>query len=191
MRPTTYDEVPEDLIRHCEHVVGEVFQGQENQHLVRTPERFARYLTHLGREDVYNRWTAFENTDKVQQLITVPGIHFWGACTHHLLPFVGTIDLGYVPMNKLIGLSKIPLLVRAIAKGFWMQEDLTKAIANRFTELVAPYGVAVRVRAQHTCQLLDVGPPIPWMVTTELHGVLLHNPSAKQEFMEACRAAAQ
>lgn len=186
MRPTGYDEVPPKLIHHCAEMVGEIALVDDMQHWARTPERFARYLTHLWREDEYDRWTAFDNTNGVSQLVVVPGIPFWSACTHHMLPFVGTIDLGYVPMNKLIGLSKIPLLVREVARGFWMQEDLTKAITSRFRLLVEPYGVAVRIRAQHTCQLLDVGPPIPWMVTTELHGMLLHNPSAKEEFLEAC-----
>jgi GTP cyclohydrolase I len=189
MRPTTYDEVDPQLTAFIAEVVMRIPGAHDGtqQHWTRTPERFARYLTHLGRKDDYGRWTTFANVDDVKHMIVVPGIDFWSACTHHLLPFVGKVDLAYIPNEKIFGLSKIPLLVREVARGFWMQEDLTRGIVQGFSALVKPAGIAVRIRAQHTCQLLDVGPPIPWMVTTELHGLLLHNPSAKVEFLEACR----
>ena len=188
VRPTGYHEVDPELVHSADEMLSHLPNADEccGQHWERTPERFARYLTHLGRKDEYSRWTSFENVEDIKHLIVVPSISFWSACTHHLLPFVGQIDVGYIPNKLIFGLSKIPLLVREIARGFWIQEELTKAIAKAFDKLVEPSGMAVRIRAQHTCQLLDVGPPIPWMVTMEAHGLLLHNPSAKAEFLAAC-----
>jgi GTP cyclohydrolase I len=187
MRPTGYHEVPAELRNHCDHVVGEIAQGLPMEHWSRTPDRFARYLTHLTRCDDYDRWTTFVTDAETHQLVTVPAIHFWGACSHHMLPFMGQCWVGYIPNKKIIGLSKIPLLVREVARGFWMQEDLTAAIYRRLNELVSPAGAGVHIRAVHTCQLLDVGPPVPEMITTELHGLCLHGP-AKEEFLGWCRA---
>ena len=189
MRITHYSEVAPELIEVCKSMVDHIptdSHGVPFAHWERTPERLARYLTHLGRKDGYDRWTTFP-VQGPQSMVVVPNIPFWSACSHHLLPFVGTASVGYVPHHKIIGLSKIPLLVRSIAKGFWVQEDLTQAIIDTLDDLVEARGIAVQMRAQHTCQLLDVGPPIPWMVTTALDGVMLHNPSAKQEFLEVCR----
>lgn len=185
MRPTTYEEVDDDLIQAVRTMV-DMVKKESTEHWERTPERFARYLTHLRRPEDYDRWTSFVNSTGSKNMVVVPGIWFWSACAHHLLPFMGTIDVGYIPNRSIIGLSKIPLLVREVARGFWMQEDLTSAISSRFSELIDPAGIAVRIKAKHTCQLLDVGPPVPTLITTEMHGLLLHNPSAKQEFLEAC-----
>lgn len=190
MRPTTYHEIDPTLIAEVAEVVHSVEaalpDGPLGQHWERTPERFARYLWHMLRNDDYDRWTTFVREAETHQLVTVPAIHFWSACSHHMLPFVGQCWVGYVPKDKIIGLSKIPLLVRSIAKGFWVQEDLTAVIYQRLNELVSPAGVGVHIRAMHTCQLLDNGSPIPEMITTELHGLCLHGP-AKEEFLGWCR----
>lgn len=189
MRQTTYEEVHRVLIDGCRAVVEEIGHrdGDDdmlNAHWARTPERFARYLTHLGRMAEYDRWTTFPATTR--HMVKVPGIPFWSACSHHMLPFFGTVTVGYVPKDLIIGLSKIPLLVRSIAQGFWVQEDLTKAISSKLDELLSPAGLGVHVVAQHTCQLLDVGAPIPKMITTELHGFMLHSDTAHREFLEVC-----
>ncbi|NIN67886.1 MAG: GTP cyclohydrolase I FolE, partial [Anaerolineae bacterium] len=105
--------------------VADVQPPQGLQHWERTPERFARYLTHLCRPGDYDRWTTFVREAEARHLIAVPAIHFWSACSHHMLPFIGQCWVGYIPDEKILGLSKIPLLVREVARGFWMQEDLT------------------------------------------------------------------
>lgn len=186
MNSTGYHQVPAEMVAILREAVN-LLPARARQvgalHWNRTPERLARYLTHLGRGGDYTRWTTFEATTR--HMIVVPHIPFWSACSHHMLPFIGTASVGYIPKERIIGLSKIPLLVRDIAQGFWIQEDLTKAISDKLDELLSPSGIGVQIRAQHTCQLLDVGVPIPWMVTTELHGFMLHTPAAKSEFLAA------
>lgn len=160
----------------------------DTEHTVVTAHRFSRYVqTLLGTTepapDIHI--TAFPNKEpRIDHMVVVPDITFWSACSHHLLPFFGTISVGYVPKAKLVGLSKIPLLVRSKAKGFWMQEHLANEIADAFERHLEPMGVVVRIEAQHTCQLLDLKqPPIPKMITTVLRGVFLLVPSAKAEFL--------
>ncbi len=189
MRSTGYHEVRPELTAAVSDVLEEFWPdllGAQSQHWDRTPERFARYLTHLARMPEPGRWTTFVTDAETHQLVVVPAIHFWSACSHHMLPFMGKCWFGYIPKSKIIGLSKIPLLIREIARGFWMQEDLTKAIYDRFNKLVEPQGIGVHIRAVHTCQLMDVGPPVPEMITTELHGLCLHGP-AKEEFLGWCK----
>ena len=146
----------------------------KDQHTGRTPQRFARYLQYLKDGELAEyRLTTFPNEDpRVDQMVVVPKITFWSACAHHTLPFMGTISVAYIPDDLVIGLSKIPLHARAVARGFWIQENLTHCIANDLMDALEPMGVAVQVRARHTCQLLDIGqPPIPEMITTALTGV--------------------
>lgn len=174
----------EDLARYLRAIGYDL----DTEHTRMTPYRLTWYLrTLLGNaqhpKEVHV--TSFSNTDpKIDHMVVVPHIPFWSACSHHLLPFTGEVSVGYVPNNRLVGLSKIPLIVRDIARGFWMQEHLADRIARTFEEELRPLGVAVRIEAQHTCQLLDLEqPPIPKMITTVLRGVYLLNPAAKAEFL--------
>ena len=150
--------------------------------------RLVRYIKHLYEGREVPRMTVFPNKDpKVDQMILVSNINFWSACSHHLLPFFGAITVGYIPKNDIIGLSKIPLLVRHIARRPTLQEHLAEAIADALEEYTAPKGVGVHIGAQHTCQLLDLAqPPIPVMTTTVLRGVMRNAP-ARAEFLKEVR----
>lgn len=179
-----YDKIPEchtDAVRMMLEAVG---YDTYSEHTRRTPDRFMRYLHHLMGPATAFRMTKFENKNPVvSEMQVVPNIPFWSACSHHLLPFVGIVHVGYIPNKYLIGLSKIPLIVRATAKGFWMQEHLAVTIADKIEEFVEPQGLAVYIQARHTCQLLDLQqPPIPLMITTVLRGILMHGGAARSEF---------
>lgn len=161
--------------------------GMDSEHTNATPYRFTRYVQSLlgpkgGTDPVHI--TSFSNENPhIDHMVVIPNITFWSACSHHMLPFFGTIAVGYIPNDILAGLSKIPLVVRHIAKGLWMQEHLANTIADVFSQSLKPLALAVRIEAQHTCQLLDIKqPPIPLMITTVLKGNFLLNPSAKAEF---------
>jgi len=151
----------------------EVFD-EDDVHRALTPQRLVYYLKHLveGEQEDFHLTTFPNANPRIDHMVTVPNITFWSACSHHTLPFMGTISVGYIPDELVIGLSKIPLHARAVARGFWLQEHLTHCIANDLMDALEPLGVAVQIRAQHTCQLLDVKqPPIPEMITTVLMGV--------------------
>lgn len=142
-------------------------------HTWRTPYRLIHYLKYLlPTGGVDGGLTSFANeAPHIDEMVVVPNIAFWGACTHHCLPFVGRVSIGYIPDDLILGLSKIPLMVRSIARGYWLQESLGHTIADELEEACEPHGVAVHIRAMHTCQLVKLQvPPAPEMVTTVLRG---------------------
>lgn len=117
-------------------------------------------------------------------MVVQSGIPFRGLCEHHLLPFFGTCNFGYVPHERVVGLSKIARLVQAA--GTWMpsyQEKITNQIANAFIDIMKPLGVIVVTRAIHTCMAVR-GPNVPNVPTTvsSIHGVFRDVPAARQEF---------
>lgn len=87
------------------------------------------------------------------QMVVVKAIPFWSTCEHHLLPFGGTVDVGYLPgpTGLVVGLSKIPRLVDVFARRLQIQERLTGDIARAMNDCLHPQGVGVRVEARHLC----------------------------------------
>jgi GTP cyclohydrolase I len=84
-------------------------------------------------------------------MVVVCDIPVYSLCEHHMLPFFGTAHVGYVPSDKVIGLSKIVRLVRAKAAGLQIQERLTVEIAEELDRLLSPIGVGVVLEARHLC----------------------------------------
>jgi len=154
------------------------------EHMKDTPRRLLKYLHYwLAPPREFSMTTFANDNPKVDSLITIPNISFWSCCSHHLLPFFGHVSFGYLPDEKLIGLSKVAQLVRWLARAPQVQEHLATEIADFLEAELSPLGLVVHIRAWHTCQLMSVGPDAPQMVTTVVRGRLL-NPSAKAEFLQ-------
>lgn len=147
------------------------------------PFRLVHYLEYLEGNAEPVHLTKFPYVGEgTRDMIVVPAIPFWSACSHHALPFFGHVAVGYVPNKWVLGLSKLPLLVRTLARGYWLQEDLAIAIADRIEGIVWPIGTAVHINARHTCQMLDIGqPPVPPMLWTVRRGCM-SKPSRMAEF---------
>src|SRR6266536_876959 len=124
----------------------------------RTPARFlkALYDATAGYEGDHKLLTAFPTEHRcdpdglVSQIIEGP-ISFYSLCEHHVLPFHGFADLGYIPHERIIGISKLTRLVRLFARRFTLQERLAEQIADALAELMEPHGVAVHLEAVHLC----------------------------------------
>ena len=101
-------------------------------------------------EELNNSIALFDN-NQGRNLIVMNSIPFSSMCEHHFMPFMGTVTLGYVPENKIIGLSKIPRIVKYFSKRPQLQERLTYDIATYFYEVVKPVAVYVYIKAEHTC----------------------------------------
>lgn len=179
-----YDQLDKQAVSHAQSLLALAGKGNQGQHGVLTGHRLTYYLQYLADGADEFHLTAFANENpKVDHMVVVPSIPFWSACSHHCLPFWGVCSVGYIPDKSVIGLSKIPLLVRALAHGFWLQEHLAHSIADHIENAIAPQGVGVYIQAQHTCQLLDLKqPPIPVMKTSILRGILMHGEKAREEF---------
>lgn len=155
-------------------------------HQIMTPYRLAHYLKYWFRPVSLPRFTVFDNVDpKIDQLLVVDPIPFWACCSHHMLPFFGTVHFGYIPKDKLIGLSMVPLLVKEFCARPSVQEHLTHELANIFWEKAEPLALGIIVRAVHTCQMLDLGgPPVPQMTLSDLRGAFFESPKARSEFLQ-------
>jgi len=121
------------------------------------------------------------------EIVVVRGIDFVSLCEHHLLPFSGQVDFAYLPVGKVVGLSKIPRFIQALASRPQVQERLTTQIADTFCDLVKPGGVVVVVRAQHSCMRLRGVKSTGEMVTSVVRGAFKDEPEARAEALTLMR----
>lgn len=156
--------------------------------LIDTPARFAKALREMTAGYAMNPADILARTfdgEDYNEVIVVPGIRFTSLCEHHVLPFVGTACVGYLPSrNRIVGLSKIPRLVECFARRLQVQERLTMQIANALNDALQPRGVAVIVRAQHMCMACrGVRQSDAAMVTSCLLGEARDNPTLRTELL--------
>ncbi len=122
-------------------------------HLLDTPRRVAgAYAEMLTPRQT--SWTTFPNEDGYQGLVLVKDIPFHSLCQHHLLPFRGVAHVGYVPGERLFGLSKLARGVELFSRELQVQERLTQQIADWLEDILAPRGVGVVMEAEHMCMSL-------------------------------------
>lgn len=153
-------------------------------HRANTPSRLVRALEELTTREPFE-FTTFDNPAKEKsEMIVLEPIPFYTLCAHHVVPFYGNVYLGYVPEDKIAGLSKFVRLVNWCVKGFWVQEALTDFIAAELYDRLDPKGTAVVVKAEHMCMSIR-GVRTPGVITTtsDMRGVFAdHSRLARQEF---------
>jgi GTP cyclohydrolase I len=159
----------------------------DREGLVRTPERVARAYADLleGYErDLAREITTFESPDGYDGIVLSDGIEFFSLCEHHLLPFWGHAVVGYVPGERIIGLSKLARAVDIYAKRLQNQERLTAQVADALMEVLQPRGVAVQIRARHLCNISrGVEKRHSGMRTLIFRGVFRESPHLQQQFL--------
>jgi GTP cyclohydrolase I len=149
-----------------------------------TPRRVASAFAELLRPEPFQA-TTFPNDGGYNELVIVSDIAFSSLCEHHLLPFVGVAHIGYLPADRIIGLSKLPRLVEHRARRPQVQERLTGEVADWLEETLRPRAVGVVMEATHTCMSLrGVRQPGALTTTSALRGRLREDPRTRQEFFE-------
>ena len=119
-----------------------------------------------------------------QELIIVRDIEFYSMCEHHFAPFYGVAHVGYIPNEKVTGLSKIGRMVEGYAKRFQVQERLTNQIAEAMEEILQPQGTMVVVEAKHMCMCSrGVKKANSSTTTTSTRGIFKEQNDAKLEFL--------
>jgi GTP cyclohydrolase IA len=109
----------------------------------------------------------------------------FGVCPHHLLPVVYNVSLAYIPVEKVLGLSKLTRLARMIARGPRLQEDLTHELADILHQQLQSHGSAVYIEGLHMCMAArGVGAHEARLVTSGVRGVFLEQPATRDEFMK-------
>jgi GTP cyclohydrolase I len=152
-----------------------------------TPGRMARAYVELFTPRPFDL-TTFPNDEGYDELVLARSIPVRSVCEHHLLPFVGVAHVGYLPGERILGLSKLARVVEHFACRPQVQERLTKQIADWLSSQLLPKGVGVVIEAEHTCMTLRgvqaVGADT---VTSTLLGTLREDPRSRQEFFALTR----
>jgi GTP cyclohydrolase IA len=148
-----------------------------------TPRRVADAFTELLTPQPF-RATTFPNDDGYDELIVARSIPFHSLCMHHLLPFHGVAHIGYLPGERIIGLSKLGRVVELFARDLQIQERLTTQIAGWLQRELEPAGVGVVLEAEHMCMSLrGVQKFGSKTVTSALHGLVRDDARTRQEFL--------
>jgi GTP cyclohydrolase IA len=153
-----------------------------------TPARVARAY-----EDWFSGYTedpeeflkrTFEEVEGYDDMVVLKDIRFESHCEHHLAPIIGRAHIGYLPNNKVVGISKLARVVEAYARRLQVQEKMTAQIAHCIQTVLEPKGVAVVIDATHQCMTTrGVHKTGVSMVTSAMHGEFRKNPLTRREFL--------
>jgi len=126
----------------------------------------------------------FSETEGYDEIVVLRDIRVESHCEHHMVPIVGRAHVGYLPKNRVVGISKIARLVDAYARRLQIQEKLTAQIANTMQEVLDPRGVAVVIEASHECMTTrGVRKSGAAMVTSRMLGAFRDDPATRREFL--------
>jgi GTP cyclohydrolase IA len=151
--------------------------------LAETPARVARAYAEMLSPEPFNV-TTFANDEGYDELVVARSIPFASLCEHHLLPFFGTAHVGYLPDERLLGLSKLARVVDHFSRRLQVQERLTAQIASFIAETAQPKGVGVVLEAEHLCMSLrGVRAGGSKTVTSALKGLVRDDPRTRAEFL--------
>lgn len=183
-RPAIDRAAAERAIRDLLIALGE---DPADTHLAQTPRRVAAAYAELLTPAPFEL-TTFPNDENYDELVLARDIPFQSLCEHHLLPFSGVAHVGYLPDERIVGLSKLARLVEAFARGLQVQERLTTQVAQTLFRTLEPKGVGVVVEAEHQCMSLrGVRAHDTRTVTSAMQGHLRDNPAARREFFDLVR----
>ncbi|MGN8025567.1 GTP cyclohydrolase I FolE [Microbacterium sp. 22242] len=157
-----------------------------SEHLRATPRRMAQAWAEMLTPRPFDL-TTFPNEEGYDELVMVRDIPVRSVCEHHLLPFTGRACVGYLPGERIVGLSKLARIVEHFACRPQTQERLTKQVADWLQSDLAPQAVGVVITAEHSCMILRGAQAIgSRTVTSTLLGRLRDDPRSRQEFLSLC-----
>lgn len=154
-----------------------------DESLADTPRRMAHALAEMTSAPEFDL-TTFPNDGGYDEMVLVENIPVRSLCEHHMLPFLGVAHVGYLPGQRILGLSKLARMVEFHSRRPQTQERLTKQIADHLGELLEPQGIGVVVEAEHTCMSVrGARAQGARTVTSALHGRLREDPASRAEFL--------
>lgn len=160
--------------------------------LLDTPQRVAKSYRELfsGYETDPRGYLerTFQEVAGYDQLVVLSNIRVVSFCEHHMLPVTGVAHVGYLPTNKVVGISKLARVVNGFARRLQIQEKLTAEIAQAIEDVLQPHGVGVVIEAEHSCMTLrGVNTPGSRLTTSSLRGVVRDDPRTRAEFLRLVR----
>lgn len=164
----------------------------DREGLLETPARVARSYRELfaGYETDPRAYLerTFEEVGGYDSLVVLSDIRVVSFCEHHMLPVVGRAHVGYLPTDRVVGISKLARVVHGFARRLQIQEKLTAEIADAIEEILKPKGVGVVIEAEHSCMTLrGVSTPGAFLTTSRLTGVVRDDPRTREEFLRLTR----
>src|ERR1700751_2068739 len=160
--------------------------------LLETPKRVAKAYKELfaGYETDPKKYLerTFDEVGGYDELVVLRDIRVVSFCEHHMLPFQGVAHVGYLPTNRVVGISKLARVVNGFARRLQIQEKLTAEIADAIQDILKPKGVGVVIVSEHSCMTMrGVNTPGSRLTTSSLLGVVRDDPRTRQEFLELVR----
>jgi len=171
-----------------EELLIQIGEDPEREGLKDTPKRVEesyKFLTrgyHQNIDEVLNDayFTAEDN-----HMVIVKDIELYSLCEHHMLPFIGKCHIGYIPGDKVIGVSKLARVVDMYSRRLQIQERLTNQIADVLMKKVGAQGVGVVIEAQHLCMMMrGVEKQNSKMITSAMHGSFRSQMATRTEFLQ-------
>ena len=158
-----------------------------------TPGRVARSYKELFAGYATNPYDylerTFEEVGGYDELVVMRDIPVVSFCEHHMLPVTGKAHVGYLPTNRVVGISKLARVVHGYARRLQIQEKLTAEIARAIDEVLKPKGVGVVIEAEHACMTLrGVNTPGASLTTSHLTGVIRDDARTREEFLRLARS---
>ena len=186
-----HNQIGPERIARMERVFGELLdavgEDRERQGLAKTPKRAARsfeFLTQGYRQSVEEVVNDAIFDSDASEIVMVKDIELYSMCEHHLLPFIGKAHVAYIPLGKVIGLSKVARIVDVFARRLQIQEQLTTQIADALMHALHPSGVAVVIEAKHLCMMMrGVEKQNSVMKTSCLLGSFKEDARTRSEFL--------
>jgi len=183
-RPTVTEA--EEAVRTLLRWAGE---DPDREGLIDTPGRVTRAYRQWFRgyeeDPVAMLQRTFEEVEGYDEMVVLRDIRFESYCEHHLAPIIGKAHVGYIPTDRVVGISKLARLVDAYAKRLQVQEKLTAQIANTLMEVLKPRGVAVVMEGEHHCMSTrGVHKHGVSMVTSTMLGSFREDHRTRKEFMD-------
>jgi GTP cyclohydrolase I len=156
----------------------------DSEHRRDTPARLVRALQEMLTPPAFDP-TSFDNAHGYNELVVVDNVPFSSLCEHHVLPFVGTASIAYLPGERLVGLSKLAWVVQLFARRLQVQERMTDEIADWLNTHLKPRGVGVRLRAGHMCMSLRGARAHGAVTTTSARrGAIADDPARRDEWLQ-------
>ena len=183
----------EDAVRALLRWAGE---DTEREGLRDTPRRvvsaYEDWFSGYGMDPLAFLARTFEEVDGYDEMIVLRDIEFESHCEHHMAPIIGHAHVGYLPNNKVVGISKLARVVEAFARRFQVQEKMTAQIANCINDVLGPKGVGVVVEAKHQCMTTrGVHKTNVSMVTSQMLGAFRSDARTRAEFLRMIDARRQ
>ena len=161
----------------------------DREGLLETPARVARayreWFKGYDEDPVEYLQRTFEEVEGYDEMVVLRDIRYESYCEHHLAPIIGVAHVGYIPTDRVVGISKLARVVETYAKRLQVQEKMTAQIANCIEGVLQPLGVAVVVEGEHHCMSTrGVHKPGVSMVTSTMLGAFRTNAVTRREFLD-------